>query len=86
MTTPVILPLTTWGSATAPLRALLVHGLGSNGALMWRTGTMLSELGWRADAVSQGTQRAGPVFGGRSCRAGRPGPAAAAAVRAGCVR
>lgn len=51
MTTPVILPLTTWGSATAPLRALLVHGLGSNGALMWRTGTMLSELGWRADAV-----------------------------------
>ncbi len=51
MTSPVILPLTSWGSSSAPLRALLVHGLGSNGALMWRTGTALSDAGWRADAV-----------------------------------
>lgn len=51
MTSPVILPLTSWGSPTAPLRALLVHGLGSNGALMWLTGTTLADAGWRADSV-----------------------------------
>jgi pimeloyl-ACP methyl ester carboxylesterase len=28
-----------------------VHGLGSNGALMWRFGVALAEAGWHADAV-----------------------------------
>lgn len=51
MTSPVVLPISSWGSPTAPRRALLVHGLGSNGALMWRIATLLSETGWRADAV-----------------------------------
>lgn len=51
MSAPVLLPRLTWGSATASRRALLVHGLGSNGALMWRYGVALAEAGWRADAV-----------------------------------
>ncbi|WP_194411063.1 alpha/beta fold hydrolase [Microbacterium cremeum] len=51
MPAPVVLPRLTWGSATASRRALLVHGLGSNGALMWRYGVALAEAGWRADAV-----------------------------------
>ncbi|NLP82415.1 alpha/beta hydrolase [Microbacterium sp. CFH 90308] len=51
MTAPVLLPRLTWGSATASRHALLVHGLGSNGALMWRYGVALAEAGWRADAV-----------------------------------
>ena len=36
MSDPVLLPRLSWGSSGAPRRALLVHGLGSNGALMWR--------------------------------------------------
>lgn len=48
---PVTLPRLTWGDPAAPRRALLVHGLGSNGALMWRYGTALADAGWRADAV-----------------------------------
>ncbi len=51
MSAPVLLPRLTWGSATARRRALLVHGLGSNGALMWRYGVALADAGWRADAV-----------------------------------
>ncbi|MFE5407847.1 alpha/beta fold hydrolase [Microbacterium sp. NPDC056569] len=51
MPTPVTLPLASWGASTADRRALLIHGLGSNGALMWRYGTALAETGWRADAV-----------------------------------
>ncbi|KRA23978.1 hypothetical protein ASD65_05745 [Microbacterium sp. Root61] len=51
MTAPVTLPRLSWGGPSAPLRALLVHGLGSTGALMWRYGVALSEAGWRADAV-----------------------------------
>ena len=51
MTAPVTLPRLSWGAPTSPLRALLVHGLGSTGALMWRYGTALSEAGWCADAV-----------------------------------
>jgi pimeloyl-ACP methyl ester carboxylesterase len=51
MPSPVSLPRLSWGSAEAGLRALLIHGLGSNGALMWRYGVALAEAGWRADAV-----------------------------------
>lgn len=51
MPTPVLLPRCTWGAVDAPRRALLIHGLGSNGALMWRFGTALADAGWRADAV-----------------------------------
>lgn len=51
MPAPVTLPRLSWGSPDAPRRALLVHGLGSNGALMWRYGVALADAGWRADAV-----------------------------------
>lgn len=54
MSVPVTLPRLSWGVPDAALgapRALLVHGLGSNGALMWRYGVALADAGWRADAV-----------------------------------
>lgn len=51
MSAPVTLPRLSWGSSGADRRALLVHGLGSNGALMWRYGVALADAGWRADAV-----------------------------------
>src|SRR5918993_2067363 len=51
MPAPVSLPRLSWGSPAADRRALLVHGLGSNAALMWRYGVALAEAGWRADAV-----------------------------------
>ncbi|WP_431801597.1 alpha/beta fold hydrolase [Microbacterium sp. bgisy203] len=51
MPAPLTLPRLSWGSTTAPRRALLVHGLGSNGALMWRYGTFLADAGWHATAV-----------------------------------
>jgi len=51
MPVPVTLPRLSWGSTTAERRALLVHGLGSNGALMWQYGVALADAGWRADAV-----------------------------------
>lgn len=50
MPAPVTLPRATWGSPDGP-RALLAHGLGSDGALMWRYGTALAEAGWQAVAV-----------------------------------
>ncbi|WP_322411760.1 alpha/beta hydrolase [Microbacterium invictum] len=48
---PVTLPRISWGDPQAARRALLVHGLGSTAALMWRYGVALAEDGWRADAV-----------------------------------
>lgn len=51
MPTPVTLPRQAWGDPGSPRRALLVHGLGSNGALMWLFGTALAEDGWYAEAV-----------------------------------
>lgn len=51
MPAPVILPRQAWGEPDAPRRALLVHGLGSNGALMWLYGTALAGIGWYATAV-----------------------------------
>lgn len=51
MPTPVTLPRLSWGEPAAARRALLIHGLGSNGALMWRYGVALADAGWRADAV-----------------------------------
>ena len=51
MPSPVALPRLSWGSSSAERRALLIHGLGSNGALMWRYGVALADAGWRADAV-----------------------------------
>ena len=51
MPAPVTLPRLSWGDLGSPRRALLVHGLGSNAALMWLYGTTLADDGWRADAV-----------------------------------
>lgn len=51
MTTPVTLPRRAWGDAASPRRALLLHGLSSNGALMWRFGNALADDGWFAVAV-----------------------------------
>lgn len=51
MPAPVTLPRLSWGAPDADHRALLVHGLGSNGPLMWRYGVALGDAGWRADAV-----------------------------------
>ncbi|MFJ6532164.1 alpha/beta fold hydrolase [Microbacterium sp. NPDC091662] len=51
MPAPLTLPRLSWGSPSAARRALLVHGLGSSGALMWRLGDALAEAGWHATAV-----------------------------------
>src|SRR5918993_873327 len=51
MPAPLTLPRLSWGDPSSERRALLVHGLGSNGALMWRFGVALADAGWRADAV-----------------------------------
>ncbi len=51
MPSPLTLPRLAWGRADAPRRALLVHGLGSNGALMWRFGVTLANAGWHATAI-----------------------------------
>ena len=51
MPTPVTLPTLAWGSPHAAKHALLIHGLGSNGALMWRYGVALADAGWHATAV-----------------------------------
>ncbi|WP_309065678.1 alpha/beta fold hydrolase [Microbacterium sp.] len=49
MPAPLTLPRLTWGDG--PRRALLVHGLGSSGALMWRVAVALADAGWHATAV-----------------------------------
>lgn len=51
MPAPLTLPRISWGSPSASRRALLVHGLGSSGALMWRLGDALADAGWQATAV-----------------------------------
>ncbi|MCR2828069.1 alpha/beta fold hydrolase [Microbacterium sp. zg.Y909] len=51
MPSPVTLPRYAWGEPSSPRRALLVHGLGSNGPLMWLYGTALADAGWHATAV-----------------------------------
>ena len=51
MPAPLTLPRISWGSTSASRRALLVHGLGSSGALMWRLGDALADAGWHATAV-----------------------------------
>ncbi|MGN7965631.1 alpha/beta fold hydrolase [Microbacterium sp. 22179] len=51
MAAPLTLPRLSWGDPTADRHALLVHGLGSSGALMWRLGEGLAESGWHAVAV-----------------------------------
>ena len=51
MPTPLTLRRLSWGDPHATKHALLVHGLGSNGALMWRYGTWLADAGWHATAV-----------------------------------
>lgn len=48
---PVVLPRLHWGDPSSGRRVLLVHGLGSSGALMWRYGVALAEDGWAATAV-----------------------------------
>ncbi|GAB3600485.1 alpha/beta fold hydrolase [Microbacterium tumbae] len=47
----VTLPRLSWGASDSPKTALLVHGLGSSGALMWRLGETLADAGWHAVAV-----------------------------------
>ncbi|WP_149085908.1 MULTISPECIES: alpha/beta fold hydrolase [Microbacterium] len=51
MPAAVTLPRLTWGDPAATGHALLVHGLGSSGALMWRFGDALAAAGWHATAV-----------------------------------
>ncbi|MGM7668290.1 alpha/beta fold hydrolase [Microbacterium sp. A93] len=51
MPAPVQLPHLSWGAPDSPRTALLVHGLGSSGALMWRLGDALAHAGWHAVAV-----------------------------------
>ena len=51
MPAPLALPRIAWGSPSADRRALLVHGLGSSAALMWRLGDALASAGWHATAV-----------------------------------
>ncbi|KQT71804.1 alpha/beta fold hydrolase [Microbacterium sp. Leaf436] len=50
MTSPVTLPRLSWGDPRGP-RVLLAHGLGSDGALMWRYASALADAGWHAVAV-----------------------------------
>ncbi len=45
------LPRLSWGAPDSNKTALLVHGLGSSGALMWRIGDALAEAGWHAVAI-----------------------------------
>lgn len=51
MPAPLSLPRLSWGDPHATRHALLVHGLGSTGALMWRYGVALADAGWHATAV-----------------------------------
>ncbi|MFH8249564.1 alpha/beta fold hydrolase [Microbacterium sp. B2969] len=51
MPSPVSLPRLSWGDPSSSRHALLAHGLGSNGALMWRYGLALADAGWHAVAV-----------------------------------
>lgn len=51
MPVPVLLPHLSWGDPDAQHSALLVHGLGSSAALMWRLGDALANSGWHAVAV-----------------------------------
>lgn len=51
MPAPLTLPRISWGDPASDRRGLLVHGLGSSAALMWRVGTALADAGWHATAV-----------------------------------
>lgn len=51
MPAPLTLPRICWGDPASDRRALLVHGLGSSAALMWRVGAALADEGWHATAV-----------------------------------
>lgn len=51
MPAPLQLPQLSWGDPNAQNTALLVHGLGSSGALMWRLGDALANAGWHAVAI-----------------------------------
>lgn len=51
MPTALTLPRIAWGDQASARRALLVHGLGSSAALMWRLGDALANAGWHATAV-----------------------------------
>ncbi|KHK98558.1 hypothetical protein LK09_06175 [Microbacterium mangrovi] len=51
MVSPVTLPRLSWGDPASSRHALLAHGLGSTGALMWRFGLTLADAGWFAQAV-----------------------------------
>lgn len=51
MPAPLTLPRISWGDPSSPRRVLLVHGLGSSAALMWRLGDALATAGWHASAV-----------------------------------
>ncbi|MCM3780124.1 alpha/beta fold hydrolase [Microbacterium hydrocarbonoxydans] len=51
MAAPLTLPRLCWGDPSSARRVLLVHGLGSSGALMWRLGDALGAAGWHATAI-----------------------------------
>lgn len=48
---PLTLPRMSWGNVSASRHVLLIHGLGSSAALMWRIGAALASDGWHATAV-----------------------------------
>lgn len=51
MPAPLTLPRLSWGDPASARQVLLVHGLGSSAALMWRLGDALATAGWHATAV-----------------------------------
>lgn len=51
MPAPLTLPRLSWGDPASARHALLVHGLGSSAALMWRLGDALASAGWHATAI-----------------------------------
>ena len=58
---PLVLPQRHWGDADSPRRALLVHGLTSNGATWWRVGEALAADGWHVTAVDLRGNGGAPV-------------------------
>ncbi|MGO1508455.1 MAG: alpha/beta fold hydrolase [Microbacterium sp.] len=49
--TAVTLPRLSWGDPASEKTALLVHGLGSSGSLMWILADALADAGWHAVAI-----------------------------------
>ena len=55
------LPAQHWGDPAAARRALLVHGLTSDGGTWWRVGEALASAGWFVTAVDLRGNGAAPI-------------------------